>query len=224
MEGKRNYPFLKRLMALMAAPLLFLLLLPGCEQVFTYSPFAFLARDPSSLPMEQRISYAQLALSSGDKATLQAAYEAIASSTDPEVQYLASQVAVGASGLNEAVETALADMENIDVNSVVGSLDQTYLQNAGAQLASASEAGVEIADEDYVVAAAALLLSAALSDPTSPEDFFTNDLDFATATDPANVPADYASAADDTERAAYLFSQTGYTADDMDSLLAMIGG
>ena len=218
MEGKRNYPFLKRLMALMAAPLLFLLLLPGCEQVFTYSPFAFLARDPSSLPMEQRISYAQLALSSGDKATLQAAYEAIASSTDPEVQYLASQVAVGASGLNEAVETALADMENIDVNSVVGSLDQTYLQNAGAQLASASEAGVEIADEDYVVAAASLLLSDAI-ESGDPETFLSG-LDFATAT----VPTDYGSAANDTERAAYLFSQTGYTADDMDSLLAMIGG
>lgn len=221
MEGKqRGIGFFSLIPALLVITLI-LLLFPGCEQVFTTSPVAFLARDPSSLPEEQQVSYAQQALASGDQATLQEAYAAIASSTDPDVQYLASQVAIGASGINEAIQSIdISDPSSIDTAALLGSLDAEYLTNAGDKLAAAGAAGVAVSDEDYVVAAASLILAGAIDDG-DPETYISS-LDFETLTN--DPPEEYSEDLTEAEKAAYLFNQTDLTADDMDSLLGMIGG
>ncbi|MDZ7794027.1 MAG: hypothetical protein U5P10_10165 [Spirochaetia bacterium] len=74
------------------------ILLISCEQMFTYSIFEWAQRDPSNLSEAQQISYAKSILGSGDKDAMADAYEAIKDNTDPEVQLLASKLAVGASG------------------------------------------------------------------------------------------------------------------------------
>src|SRR6056297_3393892 len=104
------------------------ILLISCEQMFTYSMFEWAQRDPSNLSDDQQISYAKSVLGSGDKEAMADAYEAIKDNTDPEVQLLASKLAVGASGLNEAVEAAISDFESGSTSSIgpyIDSLDQT---------------------------------------------------------------------------------------------------
>jgi hypothetical protein len=214
-----------RLMIILIALPVFLSL-TGCEQIFTYSPLTWAQRDPSNLSTSGKISYATSALSSGDAETLKDAYNAIKDSDDPEVQYLASKVAVGASGINDAIETALsslasgADPSAIVVDDLVADMDVAYLRNAGDRLAEAELGGAEISSEDYVTAAAALILSHAAG--TANAETYLSGLEFSTLLSPA--PTDYASAGSDEERAAYLFSQSGYSATDMNDLLALVGG
>ena len=52
-------------------------MLTGCEAIFTYSPFSFLQRDPANLPLEQKIAWAEAALSSGDREAMEKAYKAL---------------------------------------------------------------------------------------------------------------------------------------------------
>lgn len=229
MKGKRKITPLTQLIPVILILLPALLLLPGCEQVFTYSPLSFLARDPSTLPMEQRVSYAQLALASGDKATLQAAYESIASSTDPEVQYLASQVAVGASGLNEAI-AGIDDFFSLtsdDVDAILGTIDSSWADNIGDSLVFAiADGGVSIAPEDKVVAAAMYVIASAESNSdTFPAiNISEGTIGLVTVDETVSYIENPLDADDYNNNAAYFIYSSGLSLEDLESMTGLIGG
>ena len=89
MKAKRSL-----LMGLAAAALLAFLV--GCQAVFTFSPMGFLQRDPSRLPLAQKMTYAENALASGDDQTMLDAYNAIkndaAGSADGDLNLLAAKL------------------------------------------------------------------------------------------------------------------------------------
>jgi hypothetical protein len=198
------------------------LLLAGCEQMFTYSLLSWAARDPSNLSDEQQ---AQNALVSGDIDDLQKAYDAIADNSDPDVQLLASQVALGASGFNEAVENIVDELDagideaDIDAGDILDDLDQTYLQAAGSSLAAAEEGGADISDTDYLLAAASLVLSEAITGGGTQSDL--EDVIDTIDTLPS-TPSSYSASQSDAENAAYFLSQASMDIDDIDSLLDML--
>ncbi|MCF7949869.1 MAG: hypothetical protein K9M94_14875 [Spirochaetia bacterium] len=200
---------------------LLIVLLPifliSCEQMFTYSMFEWAQRDPSNLSEAQQISYAKSVLGSGDQQAMADAYEAIKDNTDPEVQLLASKLAVGASGINEAVQQALEDLESGSTSSLetyLGTIDSDMLNNAVTSMASAtndSNTASEVTSEEYLTVAAASLISAV--DNNKVIDFPTaiTDLD-----DPA-LTADKNGTWD--QQTLYYLDQSGYTTDDLDSML-----
>ena len=49
----------------------------SCQQIFTYSVLEWAQRDPSSLPPEQQIAYAESILTSGDTEAMAEAYAVI---------------------------------------------------------------------------------------------------------------------------------------------------
>jgi hypothetical protein len=119
--------------------LLCLLAVSGCEALFTTSPLSFLQRDPSKLSDDQKISWAEAAWASGDEEAMADAYAAIADlatgSSDPELTYLAANLALELSGVPGIVDSILADVENIVVDTafldtVLSSVDGGYVSAA----------------------------------------------------------------------------------------------
>ena len=94
----------KRIAHFMTGALVFsvLIVLIGCQAVFTFSPVSFLQRDPSKLSLDQKKTYAEDALASGDSDAMLAAYNAIkddaTGSTDGELNLLAAKLAMELSG------------------------------------------------------------------------------------------------------------------------------
>ncbi|MFW6208138.1 MAG: hypothetical protein ACOC7X_05480 [Spirochaetota bacterium] len=202
---------------------LLLVLLPmlsiSCEQFFTYSIFEWAQRDPSNLSEAQQISYAKSVLGSGDKEAMADAYDAIKDNTDPDVQLLASKLAVGASGINEAVEQALEDLESGSSSSIetyLGSIDSTMLDNAVTSMAAATEdpaTASEVTSEEYLTVAAASLISAVDNNVDSPNtDNFSNAV---SSVDGATADKNGTWA----EQSAYYLQQSGYTSSDLESML-----
>jgi hypothetical protein len=195
--------------------LVFLVLItPSCEQIFTYSPLSFAQRDPANLSEAQQIAYAQSILGTGaSREDLIAAYEAIADSSDPEVQYLASQVAVAASGINEAAEEILASIDTIDtatIDSILDGVDDNLLAGAieAMYIADGDSSTVEnIAPEDYLVTAVAVLIEANV-------DLTTVDV----SAEISGATPDKGSA-NTYDKAAYYLQQSGYTDQDLEDLL-----
>lgn len=116
-----------------------ILALGGCEALFTTSPLSFLQRDPSKLSDEQKISWAEAAWASGDEEAMAEAYAAIADlatgSSDPELTYLAANLALELSGVPGIVDSILADVDNLVVDtafldSVLASVDGGYVSAA----------------------------------------------------------------------------------------------
>ena len=188
-------------------------LLSSCEQVFTYSPLSWAQRDPSDLSDAQKIAYAESVLGSGDADAMADAYEAIQDSSDPDVQYLASQLAIGASGLNEAAAEILESLDDIDDTTLQGILDDVddeMLENAIAAMDAAdadSSTREDITAEDYVVTAAAILLAADV-DVTDPATY--DNFDGATADKDSTDPYD---------KALYYLDEAGYTAENLEDIL-----
>jgi hypothetical protein len=202
-------------MIVVAAAAVFIL--SGCEQIFTYSPVSFLQRDPSTLSEEQKIRYAELALEGGDTETLRNAYEALEGNDDPEVRLLASKLAVGASGINDAIADAVDAMdsgESVDPATLLEDVDTDMLKNAvdSMSVADGDETTKEnITSEDYITTAAAAMIVAVEEDGT---DLSTVDWENTTADkDGSNI-----------EKSAYYLEQSGYTAEDMGSIEGMFGG
>jgi hypothetical protein len=111
----------------------------GCEALFTTSPLAFLQRDPSNLPDDQKIAWAEAAWASGDEEAMAEAYAAIADladgSGDPDLTYLAANLALELSGVPGIVDSILADVDNLVVDdalldSVTSSVDAAYVAAA----------------------------------------------------------------------------------------------
>ncbi len=64
-------------------------------------------RDPSQLSRSQKINFAQEALASGDRESMKKAYDALKDTSDPSLQPLAAELAVGAAGVKDALATVL---------------------------------------------------------------------------------------------------------------------
>lgn len=153
------------------------LVLAGCEQFFSTNVFSGLQRDPSNLSFDQQVAYAESALNSGDKDAQADAYDALAKSledennTDPELNELAAELAIGASGLSDTVpdlaEAALdgnfssqADLENA-LDDKLDDVDYGYVDEAESQLEKIKENGGEVGEEQYVFVAAGKLMNKA---------------------------------------------------------------
>ncbi len=151
-----------------------LLLLAGCEQFFTNNLFSGLQRDPSNLPFEQQIAYAESALNSGDKDAMADAYDALSDSLDDrnnkdaDLNSLAAELAIGASGLTDtvpeladaAINGDFSDKNDLaaSVNDVLGDVDYTYIDEAKKQLDGIKANGGEVTAEQYVFVAAGLVM------------------------------------------------------------------
>lgn len=197
---------------------LLILLLGSCEQMFTFSPLSWAQRDPANLSDAQKIAYAESVLGSGDADAMADAYNAIKDSSDPDVQYLASQLAVGASGINEAAEEILASIDTIDtatIDSILDGVDDILLAGAIAAMYIAdgdSSTSEGIAPEDYLVTAVAVLIEA---------DVDLTLVDVSTVISGATPDKDsvQSSPQDTYDKAAYYLQQSGYTDQDLEDLL-----
>jgi len=186
--------------------------------MFTYSMFEWAQRDPSNLSEAQQVSYAQNVLGTGDQQAMADAYEAIKDNEEPEVQLLASKLAVGASGINEAVEQALSDLESGSTGSLesyLDSIDSTMLDNAVKSMTAATDdiaTASEVTSEEYLTVAAAGLISAVQTNEAGADDFETaiNSVDNTVTPDKNGTWS---------QQARYYFDQSGYTIDDLDSML-----
>jgi hypothetical protein len=108
MKTERRNPV--RLVAVLLAT--GLLMLAGCEAVFTFSPFTALQRKPADLTPEQRVTYAQDALASGDPAAMQTALEAIKDDTSIAAVYISAQLEIELSGLPTLMASAVGNMDD----------------------------------------------------------------------------------------------------------------
>ncbi len=138
--------------------------LVSCENVFTTSPLSFLQRDPASLSPEQQIAFANDALASGDEEQMAAAYALLKDSDDPETQLLASELALGAAGLQSAVTAALGDISGGgDTNAVLEealsdfTAEDLALMSEAAALLDAADDTVTPTPEQYAFAAIGLM-------------------------------------------------------------------
>ena len=153
------------------------LLFSGCEQFFSTNLFSGLQRDPSNLSFDQQVSYAESALNSGDQDAQADAYDALSESleeennTDPELNDLAAELAIGASGLADTVPdladaaingdlSSQTDLENA-LNDKLDDVDYSYVDEAASQLQKIQENGGEVSEEQYVFVAAGLLMKEA---------------------------------------------------------------
>ncbi|MDA3941072.1 MAG: hypothetical protein PF693_17480 [Spirochaetia bacterium] len=180
------------------------LILSSCQQIFTYSVLEWAQRDPSNLPPAQQIAYAESALASGDEQAIIDAYNAIKDLDTAEADLLASELAFAGSGVSGVIaEATTMLLEGTgDPTSLIDTLSGTLLQGAADELESAINNGAVPSEEQYLQAAAALLLIAIQS----------TDRDSAwTLFDGASLPADLASATSDAEKALFFISKAEYT-------------
>jgi hypothetical protein len=150
------------------------LLFAGCEQVFTTNVFSELKRDPSNLPKEQQIAYAESALSSGNQEEMAKAYDSLAKTLedndDPELNKLAADLAVGASGMNDvlsdltsaATDGNLSDLDSLgsEVNDKLDDVDYSYIDEAEEQIDAAEANGGTASEEQYLTVAAGMAMKA----------------------------------------------------------------
>ncbi len=135
----------KRLFFFSGIGILFVLI-ASCQQMFTYSPVSWAQRDPSTLSDDQKITYAEDVLSSGDTKTIAEAYDLIndlvtANPDDVQLQLLAADLALGGSGIADTIENI--DLDTLDSGSI-----EDILSGIDLDLVSASA--------DHVIAAEAL--------------------------------------------------------------------
>lgn len=190
----------------------------SCQQIFTYSALEWAQRDPANLPPEQQVAYAEAALASGDQAAIEAAYDAISTSTDPDTQALASQLAVSASqlavsasGLDEAITEAIATL-TFDP-AIVATIDNAWLVDAEAAMLTADTGGAEITSEEYLTIAAAIIVIDAQVN-------YADDITAVDLTTPVASPFDQASA-NPVERALYYADAAGYTQAELEAMFTL---
>jgi len=145
------------------------LLLSACERVFTSSPFDFLQRDPASYSEAQQLAFAEDALASGDEAAMAAAFDLLSTSTDPETQLIAVELAFGAAGVASTLTDVIAGLaaEGADPETVIAEAldgfteaDLALLLSAATLLDQADDSVTPTA-EQYAFAAIGLIAAAA---------------------------------------------------------------
>ncbi len=196
--------FMKKLCGAVGVLFLFLLV-TSCQQVFTYSPLSWAQRDPSTLPEAQKIAYAKEALASGDTAAVTAAYNALKGSTDPDTQALASQLAVSASGINDAIADVLAT-QTFDAGTVAA-ISGSWLTNAVTAMDAADAGNADITSEEYLTVAAAIIVL----------DAQANGNDISAVNVSGATPDKNGSSVD---KALYYAVQAGYTQSDLEGMFS----
>ena len=166
----------------------FLLLVAGCQAIFTFSPVQILAQDPSKLSSEQKQSYGQEALASGDSENMQAAYTALASelaaSTDPAVHHLAANLAMELSGVPTVLQSVVAgELELVvesagDIEDLLNSedLNPALMIEAAAHLKNTKQNDGVLSTSDYIMGGLGLVLQAS-EDPAEPGTYNFDDPD-----------------------------------------------
>ncbi len=154
---------------------LVVLFLSSCEAVFTYSPLSFFQRDPANMSTAQKISYAEEALSSGNKEAMAKAYNSIKdlaakNPKDVELNMLAAKLAVELSGvpdvINEIVQGKI-DLSGSDGGKQIadflagGGVDPSLMIEASTYYINAEDNGAELSSTDYIMGAMGILLDAA---------------------------------------------------------------
>jgi hypothetical protein len=147
------------------------LALTGCEQMFTYTPVAFLQTPASAMTPAQQVAFGQDALASGDKTKMAEAYTALSANTgSADAQYTAAQLGVELSGVPELVldiaggsvtMPASGDSAALTDFITAHNLDPDILIAAAANLENAQTLGQTLAPIDYVMGGLGLALDAA---------------------------------------------------------------
>ncbi len=139
----------------------------SCQQFFTYSALEWAQRDPSDLPTEQQISYAESILSSGDTDAMADAYAVINDlvTEDPdnvELQLLAADLAIGGSGIADAITNLdLDDLEN-SVETILADLDLDLVAASAVHVEAAAALDPDaVSPEQYLNTGLILLAQAA---------------------------------------------------------------
>ena len=165
----------------------------ACEQVFTYNVFSEFQRDPENLSTVQKKSYAEAAVESGDREAMQKAYNSIAedalNSSDPELTSVATDLALGASGVNDVVpdlaEKALsgelsdADAIESTVKDALDNINTDSLENVSELVDKTRQNNGTVTEEQYALATAGLVAKKAKeaeADGKQVEDLTTDDL------------------------------------------------
>ncbi|TVR30159.1 MAG: hypothetical protein EA404_12865 [Spirochaetaceae bacterium] len=167
---------MKRRIFVGAAALPLLLLLVGCEQVFSTNIFSGLDRDPSRLSFEQQVNYGHQAVHSGNRKKMAKAYDALADSLqdnnnkDPELNSLAATLALGASGLSGlladffelASNTSFGDAAALGaaLDDKLDKVNYSYIDAAVEQIEAIRDNGGTPSEQQYVFAAIGLVLKA----------------------------------------------------------------
>lgn len=154
---------------------LVVLMFIGCQDVFTFSPFEALQRDPASLPDEQKKTYATSVLANGTREEMNEAYTIISdmaekNKDDGDLQLLAADLAMGSSGMGDiidSVSTLISSGSTEEVTedpegslesfeTMVENLDTEKLTAVSTYIEAAETAGAEVSSSQYVNAGMAL--------------------------------------------------------------------
>ncbi len=165
-------------------------LLSACQAIFTFSPLAFLQRNPENLPLEQKIEYGRNALASGDLQTMRTAYDSLQGIETVDALYVSAELAAELSGVPRIV-LGLAGISGDQLYLTEGNLsdlggylstfdaDPALLMEAADLFSSSLSLGQTLQPLDYLYGSLGLLLTAAQQPDGS--------LDFSTTTDPGFV-------------------------------------
>ena len=166
-EGCMKIPGISRSFSALSITITLLVLVPllltACQEVFTYSLLEGMQRDFSSLPREQKISYAKDVLASGDADAMADIYDEIAAmaASDPELYLLAADLAMGASGITGIIDDVLSaeDPSTLVYADILASVDMTMMGYVADNVLAAEAAGLSgITEEQYATAAGAEIL------------------------------------------------------------------
>lgn len=158
----------------LASLLGWVLVLSGCEQIFTASLLSFLQRDPANLPPEQQVAWAEQALASGDPEAMAKAYELV--KDDPANAYLAASLAVELSGIPVVLTQAIADLETIQgfttdaeleayLDDFFSIIDAVYASAAGSHYQTVmTDDPAQLSGQDMILGSLCLAYSAVASD------------------------------------------------------------
>ncbi len=142
----------------------------GCEQFFTSSLLSSLRRDPASMSSEQKITFAQQALSSGDPAAMKQAFDALVgtgtgSGLTTSEKVLAVQLGVGASNIQSmatqvAAQYVAGQDSTATINAAASGINASLVAQTSAILGTLPASSGATAD-DYALVAISLGLVAA---------------------------------------------------------------
>ncbi len=158
-------------------------LLGGCYGLFTSSPVSSFQREPTALPLETRLTYAQDALATGNPELMRKAYDSLEGEPAAEAQYLSFQLGAEISGFPRFIRGLLdgtrfvhrGSLREFDDYLAGNAVDPGYLVAAAGHLRDAEASGATIQPLDCVAAACGAIFAEALqpdgtlnlSDPSS---------------------------------------------------------
>lgn len=148
-----------------------LMILAGCQDIFTYTPLKGLQRDPSTLSSAQRLVYAQEALASGDKGAMLAAYNAIKNDTSPDAVHLTAELAIELSGVPALVNDAITNESTLtgsgttiaDYIAAHPGTDPALMVAGGQSIDTLAGAGYPVSANDRLLGAVGLAMEASQS-------------------------------------------------------------